>query len=221
MRQSLVILSVLAGGAYAADTIQFFLPGGNEGVDPVATIKSVRPSTTEFSIACPTGTDINDCGFPPGLDMTIVSGTKYLASMSYDSYSLSYSCDYNSRATDITCAVSMTGGNMDTPGPQTSVLSGTDLTFVTATVVQGAGLLSGSGAASAAPKSTPASGSGLMTDASPSITGSGSMSGLVRSQSGSATGSASPAQQTGAATTFGVQIPAMLAVVAAVAVAAI
>ncbi|KAH7081228.1 hypothetical protein BKA63DRAFT_530355 [Paraphoma chrysanthemicola] len=221
MRQSLVILSVLAGGAYAAETIQFFFPGGSEGVDPVATIKSAQPSTTEFRVACPTGVDSNDCGWGPGLDMTILSGTKYLASMSYDSFSMSYSCDYNTRATEMTCAVAMTGGNMDTPSPQTAVLSGSDVAFVTATVVQGAGLLSGSGAASAAPKSTPASGSGLMTDASPSITGSGTVSAPVRSQSGSATGSSSPAQQTGAAATFGAQISAMLAVVAAVAIATV
>jgi hypothetical protein len=187
---------------------------GSEGVDPVATIKKVQPSTTEFNIACPTGVDSNDCGWGPGLDYTILSGTKYLASMSYGSVSMSYSCDHNTKASEMTCAIAMTGGGMDTPTPETAVLKGDEVTFNTATIVQGASLLSGSAAASAAPKSTPASGSGLKTDASPSITGSG----LARSQSGSATGSATPAQQTGAAASFSIQISAMLAVAGAVGV---
>ncbi|KAF2023837.1 hypothetical protein EK21DRAFT_105064 [Setomelanomma holmii] len=215
MRQSITILSVLASGAFAADTIQFYFPGGAEGVDPVATIEKVQPSTTVFNIACPTNVDSTDCGWGPGLDYTILSGTKYLASLSYDSISMSFSCDHNTKASEMTCAVAMTGGNMDTPTPETAVLKGSDVSFITATIVQGANLLSGSGAASAAPKSTPAASSGLMTDASSSPTGR--VSGSAGSASRSATGTASPAQQTGAATSVGIKVSALLAVAGVVA----
>lgn len=217
MRQSLAIIAILASsGAIAADTIPFFFPGGSEGVDPVATVKAVKASTTEFRLACPTGVDASNCGYGPGLDYTIVSGTHYQAQMSAAKVSMSYACDYNSKATEMTCTVAMTGGNVDVSEPQTAVLKGDEVKFNTATVVQGASLLSGasgatasSGAAastSATPKATPATTGGLMVAAtSPVATGSMKPTGATPSTSGQA------AQHTGAATRLSLQNSALLA----------
>jgi hypothetical protein len=102
--------------------------------------------------------------------------------MSFDSISMSYACDHNTSAKEMTCTVSMV--NQDV---KTAVLKGTDVVFDTATIVSGASLLSGSASA------TPASGANS-----------------AASQVASLTGSAKPAQNTGAASSLGVQVSALL-----------
>jgi len=73
MRQSIATFTLLlASTACAQDVVSFFFPGGYDGVDPVATINVANPSTTEFHIACPTGVKTMDCGWGPGLDVTIL-----------------------------------------------------------------------------------------------------------------------------------------------------
>jgi hypothetical protein len=184
---------------------------GSEGVDPVATIKNVKPSTTEFRVACPTNVDSTNCGWGPGLDYTVISNTHYQAQMSYASVSMSFACDHNTQASEMTCTIAMTGGNMDTASPQTAVLKGNELSFNTATIVEGASLLkeaSGSAGAQATPAAS--AGSGLMTAASASPTASGTHA------SGSVSGSAAPAQHTGAATRFGLEASVLLALAGAV-----
>jgi hypothetical protein len=143
--------------------------------------------------------------------------------MSYDTVSLSFACDHNTKASEMTCTVAMTGGNVDTSSPQTAVLKGNEFSFNTATVVEGANLLSGA-SGSAAAKATPAAAasSGLSTNAIASATGTGmraqgSASGSSpASASGSVTGSAAPAQHTGAATKFGLETSALLVLAGAV-----
>ncbi|KAF2823005.1 hypothetical protein CC86DRAFT_299488 [Ophiobolus disseminans] len=211
MRQSFVILSMVSSMAVAQDTIPFFYPEGAEVVDPVATIKNVKPSVTEFSIACPTNVDSNDCGWGPGMNYTISAKTHYQVSMAYDSFAMSLACDHNTKASEMTCTVSMTGGNFDNVEPQTAVLKGSEIVFNTATIVQGRNLLS-MGAASATPTGGLVTSAGLMTDASPKATGS-----AARALQGNATGSAAPAQQTGVATKSGLQVVVAI-VIAGVAV---
>jgi hypothetical protein len=191
----------------------------------VATIKKVDASTTEFSVSCPTGVDSTECGWGPGLDYTIVSATHYQAQMSADSVSMSYACDHNTAASEMTCTVAMTGGNMDMADPQTAVLSGTDIAFNTATILKGAEMLtggavvaqatgasaSGSGAAAQSTGSAAAK-SGLQTDASASATGSGMRAGH------NATSSAPLPEHTGAATRFGLEASALLVLAGAMVV---
>jgi hypothetical protein len=239
MRYSIAIASLLSSAALAAETVQFYFPGGpdgtplsrpycksvptnspppgSEGVDPIATIRKVSASTTEMNIACPTGVDSTECGWGPGLDYTIISATHYQAQMSAESVSMSFACDHNTAKSEMTCTVAMTGGDMDMAGPQTAVLSGSEVAFVTATVVAGAEKLSGadaqataapsSGAASAksapAAGSAAATGSGLMVDANPTATGSSMRT------SKNATSSAVLPEHTGAATRFGLEASAL------------
>lgn len=241
MRQSIAVLPFLASAAVAADVISFYFPAGtllvfsniecsnltipgSEGVDPVATIKTVQPSTTVMKLACPTGVDSNDCGWGIGLDYTILSGTHYQAQMTDDGFSMSFGCDHNTMASEMKCTLSVTGGNDDTLGPQTVSFKGDEIAFNKATVVQGANLLSGAGG-SATVSATPAAsaGSGLVTAATPSATGS-SMRSIQSSISGakqSATGSATPAQSTGSAAKYGIEGSALLFFAGAVAVNAL
>jgi hypothetical protein len=106
---------------------------------------------------------------------------------------------------------------MDDASPQTAVLKGDQISFNTATIVEGANLLTGA-SGSAGAKATPAAsaGSGLMTAASATPTASGTHA--SSSVSGSMSGSAAPAQHTGAATRFGLEASALLALAGAVAV---
>ncbi|KAL1602198.1 hypothetical protein SLS59_004885 [Nothophoma quercina] len=229
MRQSIAVLSFLAGAAYADDVLSFVFPGGFDGPTPVATVQSVGHSTTSALLTCPTGTDVEDCGFAAGLDVQVIGGTRYEASMSAGTVYVSYGCDgYNSAATKMTCTAEMSGQD-----PQTAVLSGTDVAFFTATVVEGAELLSGGASATASPS---ASGSAASVSASASAasqsSGTAASSGMRTSAasasgtaaagshaSGTATATASGSvpQSTGAAARFGIEGAALLALAGAAA----
>jgi len=155
------------------------------------------------------------------MNYTISAKTRYQGSMAYDSFDMSFGCDHNTKASEMTCTVSMTGGNFDSTEPQTAVLSGSEIVFNSATIVQGANLLSG-GAASATPAASAApsasagktTGAGLVTDASPSATGSSLLG------NGTRTGTAAPAF-TGAAAKFGMQGAAVLVVAGVAALSAL
>jgi hypothetical protein len=164
-------------------------------------------------IACPTDVDATECGWGDGLDVSIIDGTKYQATMKGDTFDMSIDCDYNSKASKMTCVADLN----DTP--TTGVLSGTDLIFVTASVAEGAELLasatatptagaSGSASASQAPKSTAAVAvsTGLKSSASVSA-----------SASASATSSGSLPDSTGAAARFGIEGSALLVLAGAAA----
>ncbi|CAA9957158.1 hypothetical protein PTMSG1_00766 [Pyrenophora teres f. maculata] len=243
MRQSIATLTLLlATTACAQDVVSFFFPGGYDGVDPVATINVANPSTTEFHIACPTGPKTMECGWGPGLDVTILSQTRFQAEMSTEGVSMSLGCDYNTKAIQMTCTVNQKGGNDDTGGKAvTATLQKEDVNFLTATVVAGQSLLSRTGSASAsltstrpsaAPQSTasPAVASATTTSASPksasstaSMTPSASMSSSSTAMASASTASAtqtsssSTPESTGAATRHGIQGSALLALVGAAA----
>src|SRR4051812_26239766 len=113
---------------------------GYDGVDPVASIKSLNASATQFRIACPSGTNSSDCGWGPGVDYTIISKTSYKASVSYDSSAMSLGCNYNTQSTIMSCVASITGASISN-GVKSAVLSGSDVSFIQASVVSGASLL--------------------------------------------------------------------------------
>ena len=217
MRQSIALLSAIAGLTLAADdTVSFFFPGGSEGVNPVASVVTANPTSTVLDITCPTGVDTNDCGWGPGIQYSIISTTQYIATMSEeDLFTMTYSCDHNTKAKEVTCAVSMGGSEANDPGVSTAVLSGTDVAFGTATVTAGASLLTATGGAQ---QSAPAS-SGLKTSATAKQTASVSgATGTAAQQSGAtASGSGAAPESTGAAYRFGIEGSALLALAGAAA----
>lgn len=150
---------------------------------------------------------------------------------------MSLGCDYNKKVVQMTCTVAQQGGNDDTQGkPITATLSKDDVKFLTATVVAGQSLLDGSASgsatstkASAAPQSTasPAVAAATTTTAAASAKSTGSMTlsgsvsstGVASASSASATksGSTSAPESTGAATKYGIESSALLALVGAAA----
>jgi len=195
---------------------------------------------TEFHIACPTGADSTECGWGPGLDVTILSQTRFQATMDADSVSMSLGCDYNKKQVEMTCTVNQEGGNDDTGGkPVTATLSGDDVEFLTASVVAGKSLLEGK--SSVAPSRTTAAAAketaesaesaepttvatsarsastGLVT-ASQTVSATGSMASASASDSSSgmqstplASGTSVPLpESTGAAARYGIQGSALL-----------
>jgi hypothetical protein len=146
--------------------------------------------------------------------------------MTDDSVSMSLGCDYNSKATEMSCTVNQSGGNDDTGGePVTAVLSGTDVEFLSASIVKGAELLTGTG--SAAPTSTGGAQSTTVSTAARSastglMTASGSvlatsMASRSAGSSPTASGSGSAAVSTGAAIKYGIEGSALLALAGAAA----
>ncbi|KAF9701110.1 hypothetical protein EKO04_001076 [Ascochyta lentis] len=226
MRQSIAILSLLASAALADDVLSFAFPGGYDGVAPVATVESASPSTTSALMTCPTGTAADECGWGNGLEVKIIGGTRYEAVMSAASLYVSYGCDYNSAATKMTCTAEMTGQDA-----QTAVLSGSDVAFITATVVEGADMLSGGSAtasATASSASAKASGSSAPNSSAAAAVSSGlrtsmasasgtAAAGSHASGSATATTSSSLPQSTGAAARFGIEGTALLALAGAAA----
>ncbi|KAF2622828.1 hypothetical protein BU25DRAFT_414821 [Macroventuria anomochaeta] len=227
MRQSIAILSFLAGAAYADDVVSFVFPGGFDGLAPVATIESANPSTTSALMTCTTGTPIDECGFAAGLDVKIIGGTRYEASMSAGTVYVSYGCDgYDSKANTMTCTAEMSGEDA-----QTAVLSGTEVAFITATVVKGAELLSGGASATASASASASAASANASASAPQSSAAAASSGMRTSvtaaagshASGVATATASSAlpQSTGAAARFGIEGAALLALAGAAAVNAL
>lgn len=222
MRQSIAILSILASAALADDVLSFAFPGGYDGVAPVATVESASPSTTSALMTCPTGTASDECGWGNGLEVKIISGTRYEAVMSAASLYVSYGCDYNSAAVEMTCTAEMTGEDA-----QTAVLSGTDVAFITATVVEGAEMLSGGSATASASASASVSGSAVPSSSaaaassgmrtSVASTSGSAAAGSHASGSVSATATGSSPESTGAAARFGIEGAALLALAGAAA----
>jgi hypothetical protein len=250
MRQSTLILSILATTVCASDVVSFFFPGGSspvvflvpcypnrptltllttgfDGVEPVATLKTVNPTMTEFHIACPTPSDTANCGWGPGLDATILSQTRYEATMDADSMSVSMGCDYNTKKLDMTCTVNQEGGKYDTGGePVTAVFSEPNVRFLSLSVVAGNSLLrtesSTIPSASAATTKTSAQSTAVVTSARSASTGLMTVSETV-SATGSTVSSSSIAatptpskssatvpESTGAAARFGIEGSALL-----------
>ncbi|USP74903.1 uncharacterized protein yc1106_02177 [Curvularia clavata] len=225
MRQPTAILSLLASSVCAADIVSFYFPGGYEGVDPVATINTVNPTLTEFHIACPTGVDSSDCGWGPGLDATILSQTRYQATMAADTVSMSLGCDYDKKKVEMTCTVNQEGGNDDTGGePVTAVFSGQDVQFLSLTVVEGNSLLrpKTSATPSATTTKTSAQPTAVATSAMSASTGLMTASDTVSTTASPAStsdaqaaptsskSSVAPPESTGAAAKFGIEGSALL-----------
>ena len=160
-------------------------------------------------IACPTDVDSTECGWGDGLDVSIIDGTKYQATMKGDTFDMSIDCDWNAKATQMTCVADL--GDNKTTG----TLSGADITFATASVVEGADLLTAAATptptadASQAPKSSATTAAAVSTGLKPSAS--------AAANSASATSSASLPDSTAAAARFGIEGSALLALAGAAA----
>ncbi|KAF2476271.1 uncharacterized protein BDR25DRAFT_300354 [Lindgomyces ingoldianus] len=221
MYQSIALLSILAKIAFAEQTLEFFFPGGYDGVAPVASIVTANPTTTVLDLSCPTGVSSEDCGWGTGIRYSIVSTTIYEATVSVESASaVEFTCDHNTKKEEMTCNVSMDGT------ATSSVLSSTELGFIAATVTAGGELLGATGAASQSQSQATSSGLKTKASASAATAPAASVSGASATASGaSATASGAsatasgvpPAQTTAAAVRFGVEGSALLALVGAAA----
>jgi hypothetical protein len=216
MRASITILSALATTILAKNnTVEFFFPGGYEGVDPVASVVSANPSTTVLNLACPTGTDSTECGFGNGFEYKIISTTIYQASMSEAGFIMTFSCGHNTKKDEMTCNVSLGG-----EGTTTAVLPANEIKFLTATVTAGGELLdveaTGTASSAATGVALTAANSATLpvrTGLTTRTTGTASVTALPSGVSG-----AEPATQTtNAAYRYGVEGSALLALAGAAA----
>ncbi|KAH7366591.1 hypothetical protein BKA66DRAFT_470552 [Pyrenochaeta sp. MPI-SDFR-AT-0127] len=137
--------------------------------------------------------------------------------MSLNTVSMSLGCDYNSRAIEMTCTVDQKGGNDDTDGPVTAVLSGSEVAFLSATIVEGASLLSGGAKSTEASKSAAVASTGLRSSASTTASGSATARAQASGAGASPTSSGATVASTGAAARYGVEGSALLALVGAAA----
>ena len=184
---------------------------------PIATVLTANPSTTKVRLACPTTTSASaNCdrdGF--GEIVTIISGTRYegVGTRLDDpeaSYYRSWGCDYTSGVDKQVVTMDIRGGNDDTGGPITAEIKHYYYGFFTASVVEGASLLSEGGtAAIAAPSST-----GSASSSSPRTADSGSAT-QTSGTTPAATGSAPATASTGAAARFPVGQSALFALAGA------
>jgi len=224
MRQSIAILSTIASTAFAqASSVAFFFPGGYEGIGPVASVVQANPSTTVLDLACPTGTDSTECGFGfSGFRYSIISTTIYQASMSQEDFDLSFTCNHNVKAAQVTCGVSVAGVDGNPPEITTSVLSGSDIAFITASVTAGGELLAAAQTGAAGTSSGPAKTTDSSAPTASSTASVASSTGFTTSGTATTTlasGVSTPQPTyTGAAYKYGVEGPALLALAGAAAV---
>lgn len=219
-------LASLAAVALAANpTVNFFMPGlGGDGAgsDPDASIVKANPSMTVMALACPTNVNEEECAWGhEDLTMTVMGTTK--VAFNIEAMSASMEC---SGKGDMTCTAIFpqeltdegdffTAGN-DGKATGTSVFPSSEVFFVTATVTAGADKLSSSSddASKTSAKETTAKETGTAAQTQSTLSTSAASTGATPSSSGPApTGSNAPPESTGAASRFGMDSAALIAMV--------
>jgi hypothetical protein len=150
------------------------------------------------------------------MDYSIISSTRYQGSMTIDDFSMSFGCDYNSKQTEMTCTAQQTGGNDDSPEPATAVLSGSDVQFLTISVVEIEPTATAGASASATATETEIQ----MKSTAKATASAGMSSGSEAVSSATASGettSEAPAESTGAAARYGIEGSALLVLAGAAA----
>jgi hypothetical protein len=218
MRQSVTAIlfaiaaSALAQNKTSSQTIEYFFPGNPQGYAPHASIVSANPTQTVMKLTCPTTLpdfDDTECGWGPGVDFTAISSTIFKGTMMMSDFTMTYSCDHNTKEKAMTCDASIGGSGADFQTSEVAVLKGTDATMLTATLTAGAEKLS---AATGAAASTTGG-----VKATASQTGLATVSGGRAAASGAnSTGTGLPPQSTGAAGRFVVEGSALLVLMGAV-----
>jgi hypothetical protein len=180
---------------------------------PVITILTANPSTTKVRLGCPTG-DTKYC-YREGVDqdIAVISGTRYegtatLRDPEDATIYGSWGCDYTPGAATQVVTMLQRGGNDDTNGTITGEIS-TFFGFSTASIVEGASLLSTGPAATPAPSITGSASS------SPSSTAMSDSAAQTSATTPTRTGSASASASTAAAAKFSVGQGALFALAGA------
>lgn len=206
MASTLVIASFL--GLTAAQSTTLSLPFYGFGTQAIeASVISANPSATTMAIACPSGTDANDCGLFPYMTLVYGPSTYHLDMGVGDANAFTMTVDCGHGAT-VTCMESASGSEANFPGSSTTTYGGEDIGTLPVTVTSGAeklgstqasatGSASGSASQSGNGSATSRSAASATTASVTQITGtiSASESGIVNT--GVASASATPS--TGAA----------------------
>jgi hypothetical protein len=176
------------------------------------TVLTANPSTTKVRLGCPPDS-AEWCPSDDDEDIAIISGTRYEATVALPgkdtaSYYRSWGCDYKAGAETQVITFVQRGGNSDTNGTTTADLSKWHYIF-TATIVEGASLLSAGAAATPAPSITGSASS------SPSITSMSDSAAQTSATTPTGTGSASASASTAVAARFSVGQGALFALAGA------
>jgi len=170
-------------GVALAQTTTLTLPFiGYDQMTLQASVVSAKPSQTVFALACPSGTDANDCGLFPQQLLTY-GPSVYIMDMSEpgdDDFTMTQDCSVGPQTA--ICKESASGSEANFPGSSTETY--TEVTSMPVTITAGAEKLAAS------------------AEATVTSSGSGSESESVATSSGAqtSTGTLSTATQTGNAT---------------------
>lgn len=213
MVSTLVIASLL--GLTAAQSTTLSLPFYGFGTQAIeASVVSANPSATTMALACPSGTDDNDCGLFPYMTLVYGPSTYHLDMGVGDANDFTMTADCGHGAT-VTCTESASGSEANFPGSSTTTYEGEDIVTLPVTVTSGAEKL-GSTQASAtgsASGSASQSGNGSATTGSAASATTASVTQITGTNSASASGvihtgasSAAPTPSTGAASSNSVYL---------------
>ncbi|KZM28631.1 uncharacterized protein EKO05_0006744 [Ascochyta rabiei] len=137
MPSTLVFASLLVHAA-AQSTILYipFYVLDTQSID--ASIVAANPPATTMQLACPSGTDSNDCGLFP--DMTLVYGpsTYHLDMGVGDGNAFTGTADCSRGANTALCTEFATGSEANFPGSSTTTYASEDILTLPETVASGA-----------------------------------------------------------------------------------
>lgn len=139
---SMLMRAALLGAAAAQSTTLSIPFYGLDTQSIDALVVSANPSATTMALACPPGTDSNDCGLFP--EMTLVYGpsTYHLDMAVGDANAFTGTVDC-ARGARVTCTESAGGSEANFPGSSTTVYEGEDILTLPVTVTSGAEKLGG------------------------------------------------------------------------------
>lgn len=166
-----------------------------------ASIVAANPSATTMQLACPGGTDQNDCGLFPYMTLVYGPSTYHLDMAVGDASAFTGTMDC-SRGATVICTEFATGSEANFPGSSTTTYEGEDFATLPVAVTAGAEKLASAQASATGSSSTrgSASGSSIRSATSGSAastttasitqiggTNSASVSGVVHTEAASAT----------------------------------
>ena len=134
-----------------------------------ASIVSANPTATTMVLACPSGTDANDCGLFPYMTLVYGPSTYHLDMAIGDADAFTMTADCH-RGTTVTCTESAAGSEANFPGSSTTLYEEEDIATLPVTVTSGVEKL-GSAQASATGSAT-ASGSASGSNTGSATSGS-------------------------------------------------
>lgn len=205
MSSTLILTTLLGFAAAQSTTLSIpFYGFDNQAID--ASIVAANPSATTMQLACPSGTDSNDCGLFPYMTLVYGPSTYHLDMGVGDGNAFTGTADCSRGANTALCTEFAAGSEANDPGTSTMTYESEDITIFPVTVTSGAEKL-GSAQATAtgsASGSASQSGSGSATSGSAASSSTASITQIVGTNSRSASGvahtdAASATPSTGAA----------------------